>query len=114
MASRQKTTLYLEADAYRRLKLVARDTGDSPAALVRIAIDEFLDRRPARRLPRSLGTGRSKTGDLSEKVEDLLGGFGESRRRRGKTTLPRGSASDRPADRRRENARRYEAGPRER
>jgi predicted transcriptional regulator len=78
MAIRQKTTLYLEAEAYRRLKLVARESGATPAALVRAAIDEFLDRRPARRLPRSLGTGRSRTGDLSEKVEELLGGFGKS------------------------------------
>jgi predicted transcriptional regulator len=79
MPERQKTTLYLEAESYRRLKFVARETGTTPAELVRTAISEFLDRRTTRRLPRSLGAGRSKSGDLSERAEELMSGFGQSK-----------------------------------
>jgi predicted transcriptional regulator len=78
MAESQKTTVYVDRDAYRRLKFVARETAQTPAALIRQAIGEFLDRRAVRRLPRSLGAGRSEHGDLSERAEDYLRGFGEA------------------------------------
>lgn len=76
MATRQKTTVYLETDSYTRLKFMARDTAIAPAELIRTAIREFLDRRSARPLPRSLGAGRSATGDLSERAEEFLRGLG--------------------------------------
>jgi predicted transcriptional regulator len=78
MAERQKTTVYLEPQSYSRLKFLARETAAAPAELIRTAIDEFLERRSSRRLPRSLGAGRSSTGDLSERAEEYLRGFGES------------------------------------
>jgi predicted transcriptional regulator len=79
MASpRQKTTVYLETEAYRRLKFVAREGGVAPAELIREAIDEFIARRTRRRLPRSLGAGRTSQGTLSERAEELLGGFGKA------------------------------------
>lgn len=77
--ARQKTTVYLDAEAYRRLKFVARETGVVPAELIREAVDELLSRRARRRLPRSLGAGRSRRGDLSERAEDLLEQFGRPR-----------------------------------
>ena len=73
----QKTTVYLEAQSYSRLKFIARERAQTPAALIRTAIAEFLDRHTTRRLPRSLGAGRSRTGDLSERAEDYLRGFGD-------------------------------------
>ncbi|MGH9399891.1 MAG: CopG family transcriptional regulator, partial [Thermoanaerobaculia bacterium] len=44
MPAPQKTTVYLDSDAYRRLKAIARAQGRPPAALVRDAIAEFADR----------------------------------------------------------------------
>jgi predicted transcriptional regulator len=78
MADWQKTTVYLEPDSYTRLKFIARETATAPAELIRTAISEFLDRRASRPLPRSLGAGRSATGDLSERAEDYLRGMGEA------------------------------------
>jgi hypothetical protein len=76
MAERQKTTIYLDAAVYRRLKFVARETGAVPAALIRAAVHDYLVRHASAKRPRSLGAGRSRTGDLSERTEDLLRGFG--------------------------------------
>jgi predicted transcriptional regulator len=76
MADKQKTTVYLDTDAYRRLKFVAREAGVAPAELIREAVADFLAARAKRRLPRSLGAGRSRRGDLSERAEQLLDGFG--------------------------------------
>ena len=76
---KQKTTVYLDAEAYRRLKFVARESGTAPAELIRVAVGEFLAARAKRRLPRSLGAGRSRTGTLSERTDELLDGFGKPR-----------------------------------
>ncbi len=73
-----KTTVYLEAAAYRRLKAVARREKRKPAELVREAIAAYA-RRKAPALPRSLGAGRSGRRDLSERAEELLKGMGRSR-----------------------------------
>jgi predicted transcriptional regulator len=70
MAEVQKTTVYLDANDYRRLKSIARAKGRTPAALVREAVAEYAAREMHKRRPRSLGAGRSRRG------EDLLGGFG--------------------------------------
>lgn len=74
----QKTTVYLRTADYQKLKFIARELGVAPAKLIREAVADFVARRKPRRLPRSLGAGHSASGDLSERAEDLLKGFGES------------------------------------
>lgn len=77
MASdRSKTTLYLDDAVYRRLKVMARARGVAPAMLVREALAQFVASHDTRRRPRSIGAGASRRGDLSERAEDLLEGFG--------------------------------------
>jgi len=83
----EKTTLYLDADAYRKLKRIAAGTKRSPASLVREAVAEYVARHAAREVPPSVGAFRSGRRDLSERAEQLLEGFGEheaSRPRRGR------------------------------
>jgi predicted DNA-binding protein len=79
MANVQKTTVYLGAADYRRLKTIARARGRTPAELVREAVAEYAAREMPRRLPRSLAAGRSKRGDISERAEELLAGLGRRR-----------------------------------
>ncbi|MBI4410116.1 MAG: CopG family transcriptional regulator [Gemmatimonadetes bacterium] len=74
----QKTTVYLNPADYRRLQALARLEGRSTAELIREAVAEYAARRAPARLPRSVGAGRSGRGDLSERAEDLLSGFGEA------------------------------------
>jgi hypothetical protein len=76
MSELTKTTLYLPEADYRRLKELARREGRATAELVREAVVEYARRRGARRLPRSLGAGRSGRGELSEQAESLLAGIG--------------------------------------
>jgi Ribbon-helix-helix protein, copG family len=76
MSDFTKTTLYLPEADYRRLKVLAAREGRSAAELVREAVVEYARRRGGTRLPRSLGTGRSGRGDVSERAEELLGGMG--------------------------------------
>jgi hypothetical protein len=71
-----KTTLYLKDADYRRLKALAEREGRAAAELVREAVSEYASRRGARRLPRSLGVGRSGRGDVARKAERLLEGMG--------------------------------------
>ena len=71
-----KTTVYLDADDYRRLKALAAAEGRSAADLIRAAVSEYAHEHAPRRLPTSLGAGRSGDGRLSERAEELLGGFG--------------------------------------
>ena len=82
----EKTTLYLDGGMYSRLKRIAAARRRPPAALVREAVAEYVERHGPARLPASLGAGRSGRTDLSEKAESLLDGLGESqaRRRRGR------------------------------
>ncbi|HEX9187098.1 MAG TPA: CopG family transcriptional regulator [Vicinamibacteria bacterium] len=77
MSELTKTTLYLPEADYARLKALARREGRPAAELVREAVAEYTVRRGARRLPRSLGAGRSGRGDVSEKAELLLKGMGK-------------------------------------
>ena len=76
MSELTKTTLYLPAADYRRLKALALREGRPTAELVREAVVEYARRRAGARLPRSLGAGRSGRGDVSERAEELLGGMG--------------------------------------
>jgi len=72
-----KTTVYLDAADYRRLKALAAAEGSSAAELVRRAVSEFARRHASQALPSSLGAGASGDGCLSEQSEELLDGLGE-------------------------------------
>jgi hypothetical protein len=71
-----KTTVYLDAAEYRRLKALAATEGRSAAGLIRAAVSEYVASRGAPRRPRSIGSGRSGDGTLSERAESLLEGLG--------------------------------------
>lgn len=79
MSNVQKTTVYLDSADYLRIKSLARRTGRKPASLVREAVAEFARRHGQRKLPRSIGRGRSGRRDLAERAEEFLEGFGRSR-----------------------------------
>jgi hypothetical protein len=72
-----KTTVYLDAGEYRRLKALAAAQGRSAAELIRMAVAEYASRHAPRRMPASLGAARSGDGTLSERAEELLEGLGE-------------------------------------
>jgi hypothetical protein len=76
MADRQKTTVYLDAADYRRLKTIARKRGCAPAELVREAVAQFAAAATTTRPPSSIGIGRSRRPDVGERAEELLDGFG--------------------------------------
>ncbi len=73
----EKTTVYLNTGDYRRLKALAKEAGRPVAQLVLEAVAEYAARHGPAARPSSIGVGRSGRGDLSECVEDLLGGMGE-------------------------------------
>ena len=73
----QKTTVYLNSAEYRQLKGLAYRRGCAPAALVREAVAEYVTRHAPRRFPKSIGLGRSETGDLSTNTDAYLAGMGE-------------------------------------
>lgn len=72
-----KTTLYLDAGDYRKLKRIAASRKQTPAALVREAVAEYVTRHGGTSLPKSLGAGASGRGDLAERAEEFLAGIGE-------------------------------------
>lgn len=74
-----KTTVYLDSADYRRLKAIARAKGRPPAELVREAVAAYVAQEQPRRRPRSIGAGRSRTGDIGERAEELLAGMGQRR-----------------------------------
>lgn len=76
MIEHTRTTVYLDAGDYRRLKALARSEGRTAAELVREAVAEYARRHAPRGTPQSLGAGHSGQGDLSERAEDLLAGLG--------------------------------------
>jgi hypothetical protein len=78
-AMTQKTTVYLDPLDYRKLKALAQEEGRPPAALIREAVAEYARRHGKKRLPKSIGAGRSGRGDLSERFDEMLKGFGEDR-----------------------------------
>lgn len=67
-----KTTVYLDAADYRRLKALAAAERRSAAELIRAAVSEYVLARSPGRLPASLGAARSGDGSLSERTEELL------------------------------------------
>ena len=72
-----KTTVYLNAADYRRLKSLAADKGRSAAELVREAVAEYTARATERPWPRSIGIMNSGIPDLAERYEEMMDGFGE-------------------------------------
>jgi len=78
MSETIRTTVYLDADSYRRLQALAARTGRPTAELVREAVAEYARRHAGARPPRSLGAGRSGRRDLGSRAEALLDGMGES------------------------------------
>lgn len=78
MSEQIKTTVYLGAADYRQLQAQAQAEGRSTAELIREAVAEYAGKRGARRRPRSLGVFRSGLGDLSERTEEMLEGFGRA------------------------------------
>src|SRR2546423_15680986 len=74
-----KTTVYLTAADYRRLKALARATDRTTAALVREAVAQYARRHAPGARAKSLGAGRSGRGDVAERAEELLGGLGRRR-----------------------------------
>jgi hypothetical protein len=78
MSTALKTTVYLDASDYRRLKTIAREAGRAPAELIREAVSEYAKRHGSRRLPTSLGAGRGGAEDAGARAEELLAGFGRS------------------------------------
>ena len=75
----QKTTVYLDADDYRRLKAITRATKRRPAELVREAVARYAAEKRPRRRPRRIGAGRSRTGGIGQRAEQLLAGLGRRR-----------------------------------
>ena len=72
-----KTTVYLNATDYRKLKSLATDQGRSAAQLVREAVAEYAARATERPWPRSIGIANSGDPDFAANYEDHLNGFGE-------------------------------------
>ena len=70
-----KTTLYLSDDVKHELERLAAETGRSEADLIREGIRLVLSRRVPPP-PRS-GVFASGRDDLSERVDELLEGFGQ-------------------------------------
>jgi hypothetical protein len=71
-----KTTVYLDAESYRRIQALAGRTGRTAAELVREAVEEYAARHAAARPPRSLGAGRSGKPDLGSAADRYLKGMG--------------------------------------
>ncbi|HEX2168238.1 MAG TPA: ribbon-helix-helix protein, CopG family [Longimicrobiales bacterium] len=72
---KEKTTVYLNSADHRRLKAIAAAENRPAAELIREAVAEYVRRREAR-VATSIGSARSGRGDLSERTEELLDGFG--------------------------------------
>ena len=76
MSESFKTTVYLDADDYRRLKALARAQGRTTAELVREAVAVYTRTQPLPARPASIAAGRSGRSDLAERAEELLKGMG--------------------------------------
>ncbi|MGD8698837.1 MAG: CopG family transcriptional regulator [Gemmatimonadales bacterium] len=78
MADLKKTTIYLRAADYRRLKALAREQDRPTAELIREAVAEYTRRHGSATRPSSVGAARSGVGDISERAEELLSDMGRS------------------------------------
>jgi len=77
MSDSTKTTVYLDAADYERLKVIASAQGRPTAELVREAVSIYARAQPLPRRPGSIGAGRSGRSDMAERAEELLDGMGE-------------------------------------
>ena len=77
MGELMKTTVYLEAADYRRLKVLAQAEGRKAADLIREAVAEYAQRRVTSRRPRTIGMAASGLADLAQRDEEYLDGFGQ-------------------------------------
>lgn len=73
----RKTTLYLAEEDAERLRQTSEQEGVSQGAIISRALRSYF--RARLRKARSVGAGRSGRGDLSERAEELLDGFGRRR-----------------------------------
>jgi hypothetical protein len=71
----KKTTLYLGDEEFALLKQASEQEGVSQGAIITSALKSYF--RGRLRKARSIGAGRSRRGDLSERAEELLAGLGE-------------------------------------
>jgi hypothetical protein len=76
MSESFKTTVYLDAADYRRLKALASAQGRTTAELVREAVSAYARSQPLPARPGSIAAGRSSRGDVAERAEELLEGMG--------------------------------------
>jgi predicted transcriptional regulator len=76
MSDTQRTTVYLSAADYRRLKALADAQGRSAAALIREAVAEYARRHAPKTRPRSIGSVRAGA-DFATRAEELLEGLGD-------------------------------------
>jgi predicted transcriptional regulator len=70
-----RTTLYLDEDLRRRVRALAQATNRTQARVIREALLAYTS--AGRAAPRSLGMGASGAGDVADRAEELLTGFGE-------------------------------------
>ncbi|MHB2018354.1 MAG: ribbon-helix-helix domain-containing protein, partial [Candidatus Xenobia bacterium] len=70
-----KTTIYLSEEMKSQLRQMARETGRSEADLIREGIRLALEQHTTP--PPRAGIFSSGKGDLSERVAELLKGFGQ-------------------------------------
>jgi len=89
-ANNQKTTVYLDAAEYSRLKGLASRRGCAPASLVREAVAEYVTRHAPRTWPTSIGSSVSGPADLARNADSYLAGMGD-------TEAPPKSARKRPS-----------------
>ena len=75
----KKTTVYMDEEAYRQLKRIARAVRRAPAQMVREAVAEYAVRHAPRRKARSVGAFKSGRRDLGQQAEALLAGLGKDR-----------------------------------
>lgn len=76
MPDTARTTVYLDVADYRRMKALAKAEGRTAADMIREAVAEYARRRAPAAAPRSVGAGRSGSGTVSERAEELLSGLG--------------------------------------
>lgn len=76
----RKVTLFVDASDYDAITREAKSRREPVAARLRAIMASHVRSRTSRRaLPRSVGMGRSRTGDLSLRVDELLAeGFGRA------------------------------------
>ena len=71
-AGSERTTVTLPIELARRLRTEAKAHGRPVSAIVREALEAYLEGQPPGQLPSFAGVGHSGRSDLSERVEELM------------------------------------------